>query len=655
MGEASQKERRIPTGADAFVHGLIGKWRRRKGVLRSYLAQARRVTEVGGTIAEMRENALREQLRAMREHYARDRNPDQETRIRALALLREAARRTLHLQPFEVQIAGALVLDDGMLAEMATGEGKTLTSGLAAILGAWRRVPVHVITVNDYLVQRDCEWLGRLYRYCGIEARSVVGGMPEAERRLAYAAPITYGTSKEIAADFLRDRIANPGMDDAVRRKLRTLFGTGGRSGSEPLMRGLHRAIVDEADSLLIDEAVTPLILSRKVPNPGLASAVRTAAGIACDFVEERDYRTIPRYREVELTDLGKALLADLGGSLSGIWSSADRREEIVRQALVAREFHRKGEHYIVEDGKIVIVDEFTGRPMPDRSWRRGLHQAVEAKEGVDLTDPTETLARISFQRFFRKYPHLSGMTGTAWEAGRELWRVYNLAVIRIPTHRPCRRTQLKDRYFPTEAAKFTAIIEEVADLNRRGLPVLVGTRTVQSSERLHGDLLARGLTSHLLNARQTRAEAEVIAMAGLPGRITIATNMAGRGTDIRLAEGVAEAGGLHVLAAERHESARIDRQLFGRAGRQGDPGAVRQYASAEDGLLQKYIGGFRRHVLSSWIRLAPGKDGWFAGAAFRKAQRVAQRQFLRQRRRIQEQDERLDEGLSFGRDARHG
>ncbi len=650
MNRKKHGERKIPTGADAWVHGIVGRWNRRRGLIRRYLSAAKRVVAMDVEISELRENALKEQLREMREHYARDRDPADVVRERALGLLREAARRTLHLRPFEVQLAGVLALDDGKLVEMATGEGKTLTSGLAAVLGAWRRVPMHVVTVNDYLVQRDCDWLGRLYRFCGVEARHVAGGMPEPERRQAYAAPITYGTSKEMAADYLRDQIGNPGVSDAVRRRVRTIFAGAGKRRTEPVMRGLHRVIVDEADSLLIDEAVTPLILSRKVPNPALREAVQTASEIATAFERDLHYSIDPRYREAELTDLGSALLEEIGGPLSGIWSSVERREEIIKQALVAREFHRKGEHYIVDEGKIIIVDEFTGRPMGDRSWRRGLHQAVEAKEDLDLTDPTETLGRISFQRFFRKYRQMAGMTGTALEAAAEFWRVYELAVLRIPTNRPCIRKTKKSLYFATEETKMEAITAEIESLHRERLPVLVGTRTVETSERLAAMLVSRQLKPSVLNARQIRAEADLIAMAGLPGRITIATNMAGRGTDIRLADGVAEAGGLQVLAAERHESKRIDRQLFGRAGRQGDPGSVRQYASAEDALLRKYVGPWQRHLLAIWLRTTGGGNSYPARYVFNRAQRVAQRQFARQRKRIQEQDERLDEGLSFGK-----
>ncbi len=651
--DSRSREQPILKGADRWIHSLVGRWHRRRGLLRHYLREAAELSKREDEFSGLRESALKEKLREMKSLFRRRGEVDSHVRSEALGLLREAARRVLHLSPYPTQLVGAMVIDDGCLAEMATGEGKTLTSGLAAVLAGWRGKPVHVITVNDYLVKRDREWLERFYQYCGLRARWVVEGMPDEERRAAYDSPIVYGTSKELAADYLRDRLRLMGKESGgIGQRMREYSYGRTNHGAKriPVMRGLYRAIVDEADSLLIDEAVTPLILSRKVPNLELRDLLSRASQIAGNLDKNVHYRVETRYREVHLTESGKRLIEPYGKELGGIWGAPARREEIVSQVLEAKEFYRDGEQYIVSNGKVVIVDEFTGRPMPDRSWKQGLHQAVEIKEGVEMTDPTETLGRISFQRYFRKYEHLSGMTGTAAEVAGELWSVYNLPVIPVPTHRPCIRKRLKDRYYETEEEKLKAMAVEVGELHRKGVPVLVGTRTVATSERLGAILRQQGLKPMILNATQVDEEANIVALAGLPGKITIATNMAGRGTDIRLGEDVADRGGLHVLSAERHESGRVDRQLYGRAGRQGDPGVVRQYASAEDLLAKKYLSSVARRRLELALRGKAGTDSRFGRRLLRRGQIRAQKQFARQRRRTLEQDERLDEGLAFGR-----
>jgi preprotein translocase subunit SecA len=405
---------------------------------------------------------------------------------------------------------------------------------------------------------------------------------------------------------------------------------------------------VDEADSLLIDEAVTPLIISAKADNRPLKDAVRMASGLAETFHPTTHYIVRQRHRDVEFTTAGEKLVAENAARMSGLWAAPGRCAELLRQALTAREFYHRGHQYMIERGRVVIVDEFTGRPMPDRSWRQGLHQAVEAWEGLELTDPSETLARISFQRFFRQYHRLSGMTGTAAEVAGELWHVYGLAVIPIPVNRPCRRITLRGRNFPDEASKREGLILRLEDLHARGVPVLVGTRSVRASEELASRLREIGLIPQVLNATRLREEAIIIAEAGQRGQITIATNMAGRGTDIRLGTGVVELGGLHVLSAERSESARVDRQLIGRCARQGDPGVAESFISAEDELLRRFIpAGARRALAEALRRGFPGADA-LANRLCARAQAAAQRQTARQRRRVLEADDWLENSLAF-------
>ncbi len=635
----------LPEGLDLPVHDLLGVWRRRPSGRRPLESAAQAAVDAAPRFESLRDHDLQQNLLECRDRFRS--NPDaadrEEVLVPALAALREAARRTLHLHPFPVQLVGALALHHGYLAEMATGEGKTLTAGLAAVLAGWSRHPVHVVTANDYLVQRDAAWLEPLYTFAGVRVGHVTGGMPPPDRRRGYAADVTYVTAREALADFLRDRLLLDSLADPTRRRIRALVqpATAQRRLSGLVLRGLHTAIIDEADSLLIDEAVTPLIISRQVPNPRLRDATLQARDLARLLAAEEHYRINQRYREIELTRAGEEAIATACRGLPAVWQGRDRRHELVRQALSARELFLPGRQYIIDQGRIVIVDEGTGRPQPMRTWQQGLHQAIEAKEEVPLTDPSETAARMSFQRFFRLYRRLSGMTGTAVEAAREFWRIYNLPVLTIPPNRPCIRRREPDRFFPTSTAKWEAVVESIRAVHATGRPVLVGTRTVTASERLARFLEAHGLEFRLLNAVHHADEATVIAMAGEPRRITIATNMAGRGTDIRLGQGVAAMGGLHVIATERHESGRVDRQLMGRAARQGDPGSAQLFASAEDDLVRRYLP--RR--LQPWVGAGPAP---LAATLVARAQARAQAIAFRQRQQVLRNDTWLEESLAF-------
>ena len=639
---------KLHKGLDSFAHGLEGRYHRRKRIRAFFKREADRISEKAQGLRQTADGRLREQLRDLQAHFRRrmrgyeDRLPD------ALATMVEVADRTLGLRPYPVQVMGAMALYKGYLAEMATGEGKSLTACLPAVLAAWTGRPCHFVTVNDYLADRDAVEMRPFYAFCGVTLGCVTAEMAPKERRINYHAGVVYTTVKELVADFLRDRLILGAFHDSSRRLVRGLLQPRLRDLEGVVLKGLDTAIVDEADSVLIDEAVTPLIISRAQENRPLVNACRAAHDIASTLERGVHYQKDLKYREISLTKGGKEHLEQQARQLPGIWAGPSRREELVVQAVTAREFYKRDKQYVVQNGRVAIVDEFTGRLMPNRTWRHGLHQAVEAKEGLEVTDPSETLARVSFQRFFRLFRRLSGMTGTAREATAEFWHIYRLPVLSMPTNRPCIRKTLADAVFPTETAKWEAISRAIHEFHKTGRPVLVGTRSVRASEKLASTLASQGLECNLLNAVRHREEARIVAAAGEPGRITIATNMAGRGTDIKLGRGVPDVGGLHVIATERHEAGRIDRQLFGRCARQGDPGSAQAFMSVEDELIQRFVPEVIRNRLT-WAlnRKTPAMKPLAQGALLH-AQRAAQRLAYRQRRNVLQMDTWLDEALSF-------
>lgn len=524
----------------------------------------------------------------------------------AFAVSREAGRRALGMRHFDVQMIGGMVLNNGKIAEMRTGEGKTLVATTAVYLNALSGKGVHVITVNDYLARRDAEWMAKLYNFLGLTVGVIVGGLPSDERRAAYAADVTYGTNNEFGFDYLRDNMA--------------------LSPDQKVQRGLNFAIVDEVDSILIDEARTPLIISGPADgNSDLYSKINALVPSLTLQVEEEgegDYSVDEKAKQVHLTEEGMENVEQLfvengvieeGGSLYDTANIAVLHH--LNAALRANSIYQKDIDYIVKDDQIVIVDEFTGRTMPGRRWSEGLHQAIEAKEGVSIQRENQTLASITFQNFFRLYEKLSGMTGTADTEAYEFQQIYGLEVVVIPTNRDMVRKDKADLVFLTQLEKYEAIIEDIEDCVSRQQPVLVGTTSIETSELLAGLLRQKGITHEVLNAKQHEREANIIENAGRPSAVTIATNMAGRGTDIvlggnleaelatleeedearrqatagweaRHAE-VLTAGGLHIIGTERHESRRIDNQLRGRSGRQGDEGSTRFYLSLEDSLMR--------------------------------------------------------------------
>lgn len=554
------------------------------------------------------------------------------------ALVRAAAQRTLGMRHFDVQLIGGWALLNGMVAEMATGEGKSLTATLAAATAALGGRAVHVITVNDYLASRDAEEMLPLYSALGLTVGCVVHGVEPDQRRAAYASDVTYCSNKELAFDYLRDRLVLGGKLRSISSKIDTLGGSD--SNRKLLLRGLQFAIVDEADSVLIDEARTPLILSAQAKQVEEEEMYRQALTLAKELPDKAF--TI-KESQIELTESGLERLEELAEFLQGVWTGPRRREQLVRKALTALYMFERDKHYLVRDDKVVIIDEYTGRLMPDRSWEQGLHQLIELKEDCEVTGRRETLARISYQRFFRRYMHLSGMTGTAAEVAGELWSVYRLRVAKIPTNRPVRRKRDPDLIFGQGEAKWKIVVAMTEQHHRTGRPVLIGTRSVSASEHLAALLDAAGLPYRLLNARQDKDEAEIIAQAGEPGRITVATNMAGRGTDIKLQGGIAEKGGLHVMSTELNDSARIDRQLYGRGARQGDKGSCQAILAVEDDLVATYL-----PWACAWFSGREKMPLWLGHLLFGLAQRRAESIHSRARRSLLEQDDQLGDMLAF-------
>ena len=500
------------------------------------------------------------------------------------ALVREASWRSLGMRPYDVQLIGAMVLNEGQIAEMRTGEGKTLAAVPAVVLNALTGHGVHLVTVNDYLASRDANWMRPVYEALGLTVGVIGSMMPEEDRRTAYAADITYGTNSEFGFDYLRDNMAVR-LDDCVQR-------------------GHTFCIVDEVDSILIDEARTPLIISG-VPEAAADTYYRFAR-IVPTLKRDTDYEVDEKSKTVAPLETG---VEKVERALGIDHLYLDVHGQLVNhfiQALKAQSLFRKDKEYIVRDGEVLIVDEFTGRVLEGRRYSEGLHQAIEAKEGLKIREENQTLATITLQNYFRMYDKLSGMTGTASTEANEFNKIYETEVVSIPTHRPMVRNDENVFIFKTKDSKFRAVIEDIADAHDRGQPVLVGTISVAVSEMLSGMMERRGIPHSVLNAKQHDQEAEVIARAGERGAVTIATNMAGRGVDIKLGDGVEELGGLYVIGTERHESRRIDNQLRGRSGRQGDPGMTRFFLSAEDDLIRIFSGDRMYKILD---RLGPGDD----------------------------------------------
>ncbi len=572
----------IAAAAEAAVLARATRWRAKR--LGSIVAA---VNGHEAAMATLDDGALVREARTVAGLLKRNRDWPELVVARSFAVVREAATRQLGQRHYDVQLVGAYAMIRGMIAEMATGEGKTLAATLAVATAALAGVPVHVITVNSYLAARDAEAMSWLYRFLGLSVGVVTEDVSPDDRTAAYRCDITYCTNKDLAFDYMRDRLRAGRRLGNLRRKVAGLASSD-RWTDGAMLRGLHFAIIDEADSVLIDEARTPLILSGEADSTRdegiLDVAIAQANRLRADF----DFRLIRNERRLELLGAGRQRIEELA-RLGSPWDVPAERERLIITALTALHALHADEQYLVRDGKVQIIDEFTGRTMPDRTWVEGLHEMIERKEQLALSKRRGTKARMTYQRFFRRYCRLAGMTGTAKEVAAELWRVYRLPVATIPLHRPDRKTRLPARAHRDIEAKWAAIAAEVAEIHETGAPILIGTRTVAATKIASAALASRGLTHAVLSAAQNAEEAEIVARAGGRGAITIATNMAGRGTDIRLADEAVTLGGLHVIVSEPHEAGRIDRQLAGRCGRQGDPGQIRSHVALDDELITRH------------------------------------------------------------------
>ncbi|MBC5782983.1 preprotein translocase subunit SecA [Ramlibacter sp. USB13] len=562
---------------------------------------------------------------------------------RAFAGAREASRRALGKRHHDVQLMGGWTLLHGYVGEMATGEGKTITAGLAASVGAATGAAVHVVTVNDYLAQRDAEENRALFDFLGLSVGVIQGDMEPDTRRAQYARDITYVSNKELVFDYLKDRIATKGTLDAHVR-LRA-YATGA-ARLPVLLRGLHLAIIDEADSVLIDEARTPLIISETLPDELGAELYQQAIAFA-RRMREGEHFEHKGGQQLYLNAAAEADMTEWTVGLPGVWRSAVWRRELIHKALSALHCFHRDQHYIIAEDKVQIVDEFTGRVMPDRSWERGLHQMIEAKEGAEITGQRKTLSQMTYQRFFRRYLLLGGMTGTAREIAAELKGTYDLEVLPVPTHKPGRRLRLRDACHATDDARWAAVAARAAELAAAGRAVLVGTRSVQASEILDRLLEDEGVPHTVLNARQDQAEAEAVAQAGGRGRITVATNMAGRGTDIKPEADVLASGGLHVILTEFHESARVDRQLFGRSARQGQPGTVEAIVCVDDEVFVRF-GQPLQAVARAVARRSGRLPAWLLKLLARYTQARAEAHNRRVRMQTLKHDRRTGERMGF-------
>ena len=530
---------------------------------------SKKVVEVNNwesQISALSDEALRAKTDEFKERLGRGETVD-DLLPEAFAVAREAAKRVLGERPYDVQLMGGMALHQGKIAEMRTGEGKTLAATLPVYLNALTGKGVHVITVNDYLAKRDSEWMGQIYQFLGLSVGVILHDKNTEERRASYLSDIVYGTNNEFGFDYLRDNMA-PNKESLVQREL-------------------NYAIVDEVDSILIDEARTPLIIS--APDEESTDYYKRFSQIVPSLSPNVDYNIDEKMRTAVLTEDGITKVEQLLG-IKDIYESGDvTLAHHIEQALRAHALYKRDRDYVVKDGEVIIVDEFTGRLMIGRRYSEGLHQAIEAKEGVEVKRESRTLATITFQNYFRLYDKLAGMTGTAKTEEEEFYKIYGLEVAVIPTNQPMIRHDLNDLVYISEVAKFKAVVREIKDRYAKGQPVLVGTIAIEKSELLSDMLKTEGVPHNVLNAKHHEREAEIVKDAGQKGTVTIATNMAGRGTDIKLGNGVRELGGLHILGTERHESRRIDNQLRGRAGRQGDPGSTQFFVSTDDDLMRLF------------------------------------------------------------------
>ncbi len=609
-----------------FDQASIGKWK----------VLAGRIDKLGSGLATISDVELRKKSLALR-YQALSGQPLDELVVEAYALVRESARRTIGMQHYPVQLLGGIAMHFGSIAVMQTGEGKTLTATLPMYLASLTGRGAHLTTANDYLAARDAELMRPVYTALGVSLGVVESDTSRPDRQMAYASDITYSTAKEIGFDFLRDRLFHRSMREGDAGLIQAMVSEKATdSAFKPVQRDPEFMLVDEADSILIDEARTPLIVASVPDEIALAKMelFRWTAEQATEFEIDLDFESDPKTNQIQLTAAGRRKVRRLPQpDLLKQTPVIDIYDQL-EQAIFVERNYKRDRHYVIRDNEVIIVDEFTGRLAEGRKWRSGLHQAIEARENLEISVETGEAARITIQDLFLRYPRVGGMTGTAANSGPELRKIYDLKVVNVPTNRPPKRVQLPDQVYGSEDRKWLAIADEVESMNVAGRPVLVGTRSIDKSEVLSRILDERKIPHDVLNARHLSREAEIVAGAGDVARVTVATNMAGRGTDIKISPAALEFGGLHVICSELHESARIDRQLIGRCGRQGDPGTYRQFLSLEDDILANGLGPKRAKKLLAYQKESSQSLSRFANL-FRIAQAKIERKHFQSRKML--------------------
>jgi len=590
---------------------------------------------------------VQECKRAIRKSIPGSRN-DQHCVAQAIAVLVEVSHRVLGLRPSHAQMTTSLAMISGYLIQLLPGEGKTLSIAMAAVIFSWRNEPCHVVTANEYLATRDAEIMQPLFRRCGVSVCSITSETPPEALQALYEADVVYATANQMLADFLRDKLVLAGADNFLSRRLAQMRNQHNRA--QTVMRGLGSVIIDEADGVLIDDAVTPLIISHTEEDlTELLQAISITRQWSDGLVEFIDYQCNGLLMQnIHFTETGLKKIVEFKTQLNSYWHGQNRLQELVKLTIYAEKQFLKDHHYIIRDGKIVIVDDNTGRAMVGRNWGHGVHQAIEAKENLELTAPTKTVARMTFQEFFRHHHFLCGASGTLHGLDYELWHTYGVKSLRVDPVNRSRLQVMPKRLFRTKDEKFQSLVNEIAQLHVQQVPILIGTRRIRDSEDIAAALIERGISCTVLNAKQHQYEAAIISQAGVIGAVTVATNMAGRGTDIHIAPEVEQLGGLHVFMFEPHETARVDWQLFGRAGRQGARGKIFPYTSLEDDLLTQFIPAalmsIYRFPLPYWF-FAPATSAliWIA-------QHLAQQHGAKQRQRLALVQAELRRQLSFVR-----
>lgn len=640
-------EKRIPGKDRAWVNRL-NAWLMQltRPGLRRYVRIAQHSLQIEQGLGALSNTEFDAAVRSLKQQLVRD-GFSESTLTRAFAITGEACRRQLGISPFATQRIAAAIMLDNQLAEMATGEGKTLVAALTAATGALAGIPVHVITTNDYLVQRDAEKLRPLYAALGLSVGAIQQNQDSQQRRAEYAHDITYCTAKELVFDYLRDLPLRSQHRTDLAWRAAQFSAAPARQGT--LLRGLCMAVIDEADSILIDEARVPLIISELRQHAGKREAAAEILQLAAGLRLDTDFTLDRHALSATLTETGRAALEAKTSALHPVWHNRRHREENLGLALAALHLFQRDRHYLVRNDGVHIIDETTGRLAHGRTWSRGLHQLIELKEQCKVSGDAVTRSQITFQRFFPRYLRLCGMSGTLAESRAELSRVFGLNVVRVPLRKPSKRIELKPRVFLHRAQQWQAVATRVSTFARMGRPVLIGTDSVADSESLSAHLAELGIQHTVLNARHDQHEADVVAQAGQAGHITVATNMAGRGTDIPLGQGVAQLGGLHVISCQMNSARRIDRQLKGRCARQGDPGSVDTLLSLDAPLMQRTLPDWLKRLANQFAQPTDGTlPGWLGQSLTAFTQRMEESRQQAQRAQLLHQDQQLDRQAMF-------